>query len=157
MLDTQWSLQLYHISTKSSQITGISTAFSTAFQYSIKANNKALHYWPSVQGKPLWTGGFPSQRASNVQSISMSWCHHVTQFCCLPHGKWGYPQISPSSHIHWQEHSCHHFVQSPQHKRIPQWASHSNHPQGYDPGMMLRTWRYCVNIHCSCHMPLLPN
>ena len=26
--------------------------------------------------KSLVTGGFPSQRASNVESICMSWCHH---------------------------------------------------------------------------------
>ena len=28
------------------------------------------------EGNPLVTGGFPSQRASNVESVSMSWSHH---------------------------------------------------------------------------------
>ena len=27
--------------------------------------------------KPLLTGGFPSQRASNLENISISWRHHV--------------------------------------------------------------------------------
>ena len=28
-------------------------------------------------GNPPMTGGFLSQRASNVESVSISWCHHV--------------------------------------------------------------------------------
>ena len=34
---------------------------------------------------PLWgesIGGFPSQRASNAESISMSYCHHTCTWCC---------------------------------------------------------------------------
>ena len=29
------------------------------------------------EGNPPVTGGFPSQKASNAESISMRWCHHV--------------------------------------------------------------------------------
>ena len=43
-----------------------------------KANNKesikAPHYWP-LSGE--YTSGFPAQRASNMASVSLSWCHHV--------------------------------------------------------------------------------
>ena len=33
--------------------------------------------WVKLWGGPSVTGGFPSERASNVESVSMSWCHHV--------------------------------------------------------------------------------
>ena len=29
------------------------------------------------EGNPLMTGGFPSQRASNMESVSMAWRHHA--------------------------------------------------------------------------------
>ena len=45
-------------------------------QAQIKENIKALRHW-SLQGNPLVTGGFPSQRASNVENASIWWCHHV--------------------------------------------------------------------------------
>ena len=38
-----------------------------------KENIKALHYWAFMWGKPPEIGEFPSQRASNAESISMSW------------------------------------------------------------------------------------
>ena len=38
------------------------------FQVDINANNKAPHHWPFVRGNLTVTGGFPSQRASNVAS-----------------------------------------------------------------------------------------
>ena len=38
-----------------------------------QTNTKELHYWPV-------TCGFPSQRANNVESVYMSWCHHIQNF-----------------------------------------------------------------------------
>ena len=36
------------------------------------------------EGNPPVTGGFPSQRASNAENISIWWRHHVsTGFCCV--------------------------------------------------------------------------
>ena len=34
------------------------------------------------EGNPPVTGGFPSQRASNTESVSMSWRHNVLTACC---------------------------------------------------------------------------
>ena len=47
----------------------------------VQANNKesikAPQYGP-FSGNPLVIGGFPSQRATDAESISMSWHHHET-------------------------------------------------------------------------------
>ena len=45
------------------------------FRLTSKETIKAPHYWPLCVGNPLVTSGFPSQRASNADSISMP-CHH---------------------------------------------------------------------------------
>ena len=42
--------------------------------YSIKHQRSAL--LDICEGNPLVTGGFPSQRASNTESVSMLWPHH---------------------------------------------------------------------------------
>ena len=39
-----------------------------------KENIRAPHYWPSL------SGGFSSQRASNVKNISLSWRHHAMKW-----------------------------------------------------------------------------
>ena len=45
-------------------------------QVQIKENRKNRRHWPSW-GKPLVTGGFPSQRTSNAQNVSIWWHPHV--------------------------------------------------------------------------------
>ena len=45
-----------------------------------KEINKALHYWLLCGGNPPVTGGFPSQRASNTEAMSVSWRHPVIPF-----------------------------------------------------------------------------
>ena len=48
------------------------------FQANNKENIKALHYWLThCEDIALVTSGFPSQRASNAERVSMSWWHHV--------------------------------------------------------------------------------
>ena len=42
-----------------------------------KINTIIPHYWPFVRGK---ISGFPSQRASNVETVSISWHHHEHNF-----------------------------------------------------------------------------
>ena len=41
------------------------------------------------EGNPPITGGFSSQRASNVESFSWLWCHNVIQIL-LPDTRWNY-------------------------------------------------------------------
>ena len=45
-----------------------------------------LLYWPFVRGIWLMTTGFPSQRASILGNVSMSWHHHATRSSCLTGG-----------------------------------------------------------------------
>ena len=62
------------MSTIASQITRNSTVCSNCVQANIKANIKVR-----VTG-PLWgpvIGGFPSQRTSNAENVSIWWRHHV--------------------------------------------------------------------------------
>ena len=47
-------------------------------QAHIKENIKAPHRWP-VWGVPPVTGGFPTQRTSNVENVSIWWRHHVPE------------------------------------------------------------------------------
>ena len=38
-----------------------------------------IHFWSFCEGKPLVTGGVPSQRASNVESVSMARPHLASE------------------------------------------------------------------------------
>ena len=44
-------------------------------QAQIIENMKPPRHWP-LWGEPLVTGGFPSQRASNAENVSIWWRHH---------------------------------------------------------------------------------
>ena len=44
-------------------------------QAQIKENIKSLHHWP-LRGNTPVTSGFPSQRASNAENVSIWWRHH---------------------------------------------------------------------------------
>ena len=61
-----------HMSVMTSQIIGNSIVCSTGIQTKIKENIKAPHYWPIVR-EFTSDQRFPSQRASNVENISMPW------------------------------------------------------------------------------------
>ena len=43
-------------------------------------NIKAPRHWPLWGEQPV-TGGFPTQRASNAENVSIWWCHHVKLKC----------------------------------------------------------------------------
>ena len=66
-------------------------------QANTEANIKDPHYWP------LWgesngnlTGGFPLQRASNVEIISMAWRHHEW---CNTSIRWSYSKKKVSCRV----------------------------------------------------------
>ena len=44
-----------------------------------KENIKAPRHWP-LWGEPPVTGGFPSQRASYAENVSISWRHHASRY-----------------------------------------------------------------------------
>ena len=46
-----------------------------------KLSKLCITCWPLCEGNPLVTSGFPSQRASNADSLSMS-CHHHDKGSC---------------------------------------------------------------------------
>ena len=74
--DQKISLQWPHIGIMPSQITGCLTLYSGQLQIQ---QNFALFYFYCA-GNPLFNSGFPSQRASNVESIFMAWHCHVFQW-----------------------------------------------------------------------------
>ena len=80
------------MSLMASQITSVSMFAKAFIQVEIKENIKALRHWPlwgestgdrwsgPCEGNPPVTGGFPSQRASNVENDSIWWRHHMGVF-----------------------------------------------------------------------------
>ena len=50
--------------------------FNSLFRLTTKSKSKPRISVP-LWGNPPTTGGFPSQRATNVENVSMSWRHHV--------------------------------------------------------------------------------
>ena len=51
-------------------------------RYTSKKVSKPLCHWPFAREiNPLVTGGFPSQRASNMENVSMSWHLRVICMC----------------------------------------------------------------------------
>ena len=45
----------------------------------ISMKTSKLHITGYFEGNPLVTGGFPSQRASNVENVSIKWRYHDTR------------------------------------------------------------------------------
>ena len=56
-------------------ITSNSTGHLSSVEAHIKETIKAPRHWP-LQGNPSVTGGFPSQRVSNAENVSIWWRHH---------------------------------------------------------------------------------
>ena len=56
--------------------------FSSLFRPTSKQHQSSA-LLPLCEGNPPVTGGFPSQRASNEESVSMSWRHHGIVPTCL--------------------------------------------------------------------------
>ena len=62
-----------------SQITSLTIVFAQPFiRAQIKENIKALRHWPMC-GESPGTGEFPAQMASNAETVSIWWRHHIKQ------------------------------------------------------------------------------
>ena len=64
------------MSAMSSQITGISTVYSTVFSGADKMEHHSPCLTGLCEGNSPVTGEFPSQRASNAENVSDSWRLH---------------------------------------------------------------------------------
>ena len=62
--------------TMTSQITSLTSVYSTAYRAQIKENLKAPRHWPLSGNSPV-TGEFPAQMASNAENVYTWWRHHV--------------------------------------------------------------------------------
>ena len=72
------------ISTMASKITDISIVCSTGVDQRKKSKFRVTDL---SEGNPSVTGGFLSQRASDAESVSISWRHHLLIFYLFPsHG-----------------------------------------------------------------------
>ena len=63
-----------------SQTTGNLTDCSVACLDEEEWKNQSSVLLALFEGNPLVTSGFPSQKASNVESISLSWNHHFVEW-----------------------------------------------------------------------------
>ena len=64
------------MSTMASQITGVSVVCSTVCSGADQRKHQSSASLAFVRGNPLVTGGFPSKRASDMENVSIWWCHH---------------------------------------------------------------------------------
>ena len=60
-----------------SQITGVSVICLVVCSGAKQRITKAPRHW-TLWGEPLVTGGFPSQRASNAETVSIWWRYHAS-------------------------------------------------------------------------------
>ena len=67
------------MTTKASQTTSLTVAYSTFIQPQIKENIKATHHWP-LCGEFTGTGEFPAQRASYAENVSIWWRHRAKSY-----------------------------------------------------------------------------
>ena len=67
--------QWYHLIIMPSEIANNSAALNRFFRHSANKTSK-LNITGPLWGESTITGGFPSQRHSNAENISMSWSHH---------------------------------------------------------------------------------
>ena len=117
-----------HMSVMVSEINQNLTVCSTACPGQQQSNHQNSTLLALCMGNPPVTGGFPTQRAKNTQSVYMSWIHLLYYwpfagiiFCMRPaNERWRY--IVTSSHIgcaHTQNDQClwmsghHHCLQTP--------------------------------------------
>ena len=64
------------MSAMASQITSLTIVYLAANMQRSKKTSK-LYVTGLCEGNPLMTNEFRFQRASNVENISIWWCHHV--------------------------------------------------------------------------------
>ena len=75
-----YQLQWCHMSIMASHATG--NCLYNSFSRLTSKKNLSAALLAFCDGNPQVACRFPSQRASNAESVSMSWCHHV-DFTCL--------------------------------------------------------------------------
>ena len=90
-LDDSWLIRCTHysdviMSVMASQITGVLMFTQPFAQVLSKENIKTPHHWPLWGGSTV-TGGFPSQKASNVENVSIWWRHHAIGLRMLSRNK----------------------------------------------------------------------
>ena len=66
-------------SVRASQIIGVSIVCSAVCSDVVKNKTPKLRITGLCEGNPPWTVGFPSQRASNADNVSIWWRHLVTR------------------------------------------------------------------------------
>ena len=62
-----------------SLITSISTVCLAVYSGAHQGKHQSSALLAFARGNPIVTGGFPSQRASKVESVSIWWRHHIYQ------------------------------------------------------------------------------
>ena len=71
------ALQLRHVNVKTFQITGNSDVCSTACPCLQQREIETPRFWLALCERSIGAHGFPSQRVSNTEPVSMSWSHHM--------------------------------------------------------------------------------
>ena len=79
--DTTSSLQLCHTERDDVSRNRLDCLLSHLFRRRSKKTSK-LRVTGLLEGNPLVTGGFPSQRASNAKNVSIWWRHHAYFLGC---------------------------------------------------------------------------
>ena len=75
------------MTTIASQITSLTSVYSTVYSDAHQRKIKAPRHWP-LCGEFTGTGEFPAQRASYAENVSIWWRHHDTIQWYAPHNYW---------------------------------------------------------------------
>ena len=73
-----WHYNDVIMSAMASQVTGVSSVCSSVCSGADQGKHQSSASLALFEGNPLVTDGFPSQRASNAENVSIWWRHHIT-------------------------------------------------------------------------------
>ena len=74
-----------------SQMTGVSIVCSTIYSGGYQRKHQSSTSLAFVMGKPPVTGGYPTQKASNAENVSIWWRHQILgSIVCRVNQKFGY-------------------------------------------------------------------
>ena len=79
-----------------SQMIGVSSVCPTDCSGADRRKHQSAASLGFCEGNPPVTGGFPSQRASNAENVSIWWCHHANK-CVLWRLSWASAMGSTSA------------------------------------------------------------
>ena len=71
-----------------SQITSPTISYSTVYSGKDKKKTSKFRVTGLCEGNSPVTGEFPTQKASNVENVSIWWRHHVRSFCQESQEEW---------------------------------------------------------------------